>query len=166
MALFGGKKKAPAKAKKQPVNWGRVQVFSKPELLGALLKGLKEQQVQSDVARLKLKAASLVSGRGSATVHTFQVMNFKTGPRPALVVGRPKAVPGGNFIPADNPMELGEKIEVSYSLPLAVAGGNELYFTAGCTFLQEAIYLPEARSGKGWVGARDLTEKNFDKEVL
>jgi len=166
MALFGGKKKAPQKAKKAAaVNFSRVQVFSKPEILGALLKGLKEQQVQSAVARLKLKAASMVSGRGTASIFTFQVMNLKAGPRPVLVVGRPKAVPGGNFIPADNPMELGEKIEVTYEMPLAQAGGNNIYFNAACTFLQEAIYIANDK-GKPWIGSRDATEKKMGEAGL
>ena len=162
MALFGGKKKAAKKAKKSKgINFGRVQVFSKPEILGALLKGLKEQQVQSQVARLKLKAASLVSGRGTANVMTFQVMNFKAGPRPVLVVGRPKAVPGGNFIPAENPLELGEKIEVSYELPLAQAGGNNIYFTAACTFLQEGMFVSNAQTGKPFIGSKEAAEKKL-----
>ena len=166
MALFGGKKKEPKKAKKAAaVNFSRVQVFGKPEILGALLKGLKEQQVQSAVARLKLKAASMVSGRGTASIFTFQVMNLKAGPRPVLVVGRPKAVPGGNFIPADNPMELGEKIEVTYEMPLAQAGGNNIYFNAACTFLQEAIYIANDK-GKPWIGSRDATEKKMGEAGL
>ena len=167
MALFGGKKKAPKKAKKASgVNFSRVQVFSKAEALNSLLKGLKEQQIQSNVARIKLKAASLVSGRGTATVFTYQILNFKNGPRPALVVGRPKALPGGNFIPADNPMELGEKIEVLYEMPLAQAGGNTVYFAANCTFLQEAIYLPNLQTGKPWIASRDATEKKLGEGGL
>ncbi len=164
MALFGGKKKAPKKA--AGINFSRVQVFSKAEALNALLKGLKEQQVQSNVARLKLKAASLVSGRGTATIFNYQLLNFKAGPRPALVVGRPKALPGGNFIPADNPLELGEKIEVSYELPLAQAGGNTIFFTAACTFLQEAIFISNAQTGKPWIGSRDTTEKKLGEGAL
>ena len=167
MALFGGKKKTAQKAKKAPgINFSRVQVFSKAEILNALLKGLKDQQVQSQVARLKLKAASLVSGRGTATVFSYSIMNFKSGPRPVLVVGRPKAVPGGNFIPADNPLELGEKVEVSYEMPLAQAGGNMIFFTAACTFLQEAIYLPNAETGKPWIGSREATEKKLGEGAL
>lgn len=167
MALFGGKKKAPKKAKKASgVNFSRVQVFSKAEALNSLLKGLKDQQVQSNVARIKLKAASLVSGRGTATVFTYQILNFKSGSRPAVVVGRPKALPGGNFIPADNPMELGEKIEVLYEMPLAQAGGNTIYFAANCTFLQEAIYIPDPQNGKPWIGSRDATEKKLGEAGL
>lgn len=167
MALFGGKKKTPKKAKKAAaVNFSRVQVFSKAEVLNALLKGLKEQQVQSNVARLKLKAASLVSGRGTATIFNYQILNFKSGPRPAIVVGRPKAVPGGNFIPADNPLELGEKIEVCYEMPLAQAGGNTIYFTAACTFLQEAIFVPNPQTGKPWIGSREATEKKLGENGL
>ena len=75
--------------RRQEINFSRVQVFSKAEVLNALLKGLKDQQVQSSVARLKLKAASLVVGRGTATIFNYQILNFKAGPRPAVVVGRP-----------------------------------------------------------------------------
>ena len=63
MALFGGKKKAPAKkAKKAGINWERVQVFSKPEQLGALLKGLREQQ-GSVQCRTDQTQSGLASGR-------------------------------------------------------------------------------------------------------
>ena len=167
MALFGGKKKAPAKkAKKAGINWERVQVFSKPEQLGALLKGLREQQVQCSAARIKLKAASLLAGRGTGSINTLQVMNFKAGPRPVLVVTRPKALPGGNFIPADNPLERGEKVEVSYSMSLPAAGGNEIYFTAACSLLQEALFVPDAKTGKHWVGSRALTEKKLGENGI
>jgi hypothetical protein len=167
MALFGGKSKVPKKGKKAAaVNFSRVQVFSKAEALNSLLKGLKDQKVKSNVSRLKLKAASLVSGRGTASVITYQILNFKAGPRPALLVGRPKAVSGGNFIPADNPLELGEKIEVSYEMSLAQAGGNNVYFTAACTFLQEAIFIPNAETGKPWIGSRDATVKKMGEGGL
>lgn len=166
MALFGGKKKAPAKKAKKAINWERVQVFSKPEQLGALLKGLREQEAQCSVARIKLKAASLLAGRGTGSINTLQIMNFKSGPRPVLVVSRPKALPGGNFIPVDNPLEPGEKTEVSYSLPLAAAGGNELYFTAACTLLQEALFIRDSKAGKHWVGSRELTEKKHGENGI
>ena len=167
MALFGGKKKTAKKAKKATsINFSRVQVFSKVEALNALLKGVKGQQVQCNVARLKLKAASLVSGRGTAVILNFQVINLKAGPRPVLVVDRPKALPGGNFIPADMPMDLGEKVEVLYEMPLAQAGGNRVYFNAACTFLQEAIYIPDKEGGKPWIASRDVTEKKIGEGGL
>jgi hypothetical protein len=167
MALFGAKKKAPKKTKKASgINFSRVQVFSKPEALNALLKGLKEQQVQSNVARIKLKAASLVSGRGISTIFTYQILNFKAGPRPVMIVGRPKALPGGNFIPADMPMDLGEKIEVTYELPLKQADGNIVYFAAACTFLQEALYIPGKDGGKPWIASREVTEKKMGEGGL
>ena len=52
MALFGGKKKAPAKKAKKAINWERVQVFSKPEQLGALLKGVREEEADCSVGRI------------------------------------------------------------------------------------------------------------------
>jgi hypothetical protein len=170
MALFGGKKPAPpASGEKKAATanpFSRVQVFSKPEALATLLTGLKEQTVTGNVARHKLKAASLVSGRGTSTIHTYQVLKFKSGPRPAIIVGRPKAVPGGNFVPADNPLELGEPVEVKFSMPLAQAGGNNVYFEVGCTFLQEALYIPDAKTGNHWVGSREATEKKLGEAGL
>ena len=63
MAWFG-KKGKEAKGKVAPsggLSFNRVQVVSKPEILEKLLKGIKEEVVETDVARDKLKAASLVS---------------------------------------------------------------------------------------------------------
>ena len=67
MNLFGGKKKATETKPSAPggggISFSRVQVVSKPEIVGKLLRGIKEQTIESDVSRQKLKAASMVSGQ-------------------------------------------------------------------------------------------------------
>ncbi|MBT3602687.1 MAG: hypothetical protein HN521_06420, partial [Candidatus Latescibacteria bacterium] len=97
--LFGGnKKKAVAKkaeASAKP-NFNRIQVVSKPAILNSLLKGLREDNITAHVSRIKLKAASLVSGRGDATIHTYSMYKFKSGPKPVLVMTMPRSTKGGN----------------------------------------------------------------------
>ena len=164
MNLFGSKKKA--KAKKAPSsskpNFNRVQVLSKPEVLNVVLKGLRDGNVSTDVSRLKLKAASLVSGRGEAEIRTFMMYSFKSGPRPVAIISFPKSTKGGNFVPADNPMEAGEAIEFKYCMPLDEADGNELFFTAKATYLQAALFIPNAKDpSKPWIGSREATEKKL-----
>jgi hypothetical protein len=64
------------------------------------------------------------------------------------------------------PMDLGEKIEVLYEMPLAQAGGNTVYFNAACTFLQEALYIPSKDGGKPWIASREVTEKKMGEGGL
>ena len=166
--LFGNKKKAKAAPKPSAPralsgpNFNQVQVISKPEILDTLLKGVKEETLQAQVSRQKLKAASLVSGRGEGQILTYSMYKFKSGSRPVVVIGWPRSTTGGNFMPADTPMETGEAIEFSYSMPLAEAGGNVLYFTAKATYLQTVLFIPNAKNpSKPWVGSRELTEKKL-----
>lgn len=172
MNLFGKKKQKEAPKGKPAqgsgkLSFNRVQIFSKPEALNTLLKGLKEQTVTADVSRQKLKAASLVSGRGEGTIYNYMMYPFKSGSRPVAIVGFPRSKRGGNFVPVDNPLEAGEAIEISYSLALAEAGGNTLYFTARGPYLQTAIYIPNAKDpGKPWVGSREATEKKLGAGAL
>jgi hypothetical protein len=167
MNLFGkSKPKGKTNGKSAPAPktnpFTRVQVVSKPEVLNKILKGIKEQTVTGDVSRIKLKAASLVSGRGEATIYNYLMYNFKSGPKPVMVVSSPRSTKGGNFVPADNPLEAGEAIEVAYSMPLAEAEGNTLYFNAAGVFVQTALYLPNAKDpSKPWVGSKEATEKKF-----
>ncbi|MBT5829424.1 MAG: hypothetical protein HOH77_04430 [Candidatus Latescibacteria bacterium] len=163
--LFGGnKKKAVAKkaeASAKP-NFNRIQVVSKPAILNSLLKGLREDNITAHVSRIKLKAASLVSGRGDATIHTYSMYKFKSGPKPVLVMTMPRSTKGGNFVPADMPLEAGEAIEFSYSLALSEADGNTLYFTAKATYVQTALFIANLDDPtKPWVGSRDATEKKY-----
>lgn len=178
MNLFGkSKPKAKAKGKGKTngktappakVNpFSRVQVISKPEMLNRVLKGIKEQAVMGAVSRIKLKAASLVSGRGEGTIYNYSLYNFKSGPKPVMVVNFPRSTTGGNFVPADNPMEPGEAIEVAYSMPLAEAEGNTLYFNAAGVYVQTAFYLPNAKEpAKPWVGSKEATEKKFGENAM
>ncbi len=182
MNLFGSKKKKKSKeikkgkpAQASPASaFNRVQVVSKPETLSGLLKGLREETVTSEVSRQKLKAASLISGRGEGTIHNFTMYNFKSGPKPVVVIGFPRSTKGGNFVPADMPLDPGEAIEFSYSMALPEADGNTLYFTARGTYLQTAIYIPNADDpSKPWVASREVTEQkkgasgiNRGEEVL
>jgi hypothetical protein len=167
--LFGGgKKEAPKSAPGTGgPNFNRIQVVSKPEVLNSLLKGVRAENVTAHVSRIKLKAASLVSGRGDATIHTYTMYKFKNGPKPVLVMTFPKSTKGGNFVPADNPMEPGEAVEFSYSLALPEAGGNTLYFSAKTTYVQTAMYIPNLDDpSKPWIGSRDATEKKFGESGL
>jgi hypothetical protein len=172
MNLFGNKKKKAKETKSSSsggggLSFSRVQVVSKPEVVGKLLKGIKEQTIEADVARQKLKAASLVSGRGSGTVYNYVMHPFKTGPRPVAIVGFPRSTSGGNFVPADNPLETGEAVEFTFSMPLAEADGNTLYFNARGPYIQTAIYIPNAKEpSKPWVGSRELTEKKMGAGAL
>jgi hypothetical protein len=161
--LFGGKKKeaAPTAASAKP-NFSRIQVVSKPPILNMLLKGVREENVTANVSRIKLKAASLVSGRGEAQIHTYSMYKFKSGPKPVLVMTFPRSTKGGNFVPADNPLEPGEAIEFSYSMAIPEADGNTLYFTAKATYVQTALFIPNPEDpSKPWVGSRDATEKKY-----
>ncbi|MGA1200094.1 MAG: hypothetical protein ACO36I_26650, partial [Candidatus Latescibacterota bacterium] len=90
--LFGGKKKeaTPTAASAKP-NFSRIQVVSKPPILNMLLKGVREENVTANVSRIKLKAASLVSGRGEAQIHTYSMYKFKSGPKPVLVMTFPRS---------------------------------------------------------------------------
>ncbi|MCZ6635644.1 MAG: hypothetical protein O7G87_19785 [bacterium] len=171
MNLFGGKKKvkaaAAAKTQSSKPNFSRIQVVSKVEILNTLLKGVREETVTTQVSRLKLKAASLVSGRGEAQIHTYSIYKFKSGPRPVLVMSAPRSTKGGNFVPADNPMEAGEAVEFSYSMELPEADGNTLFFTAKATYLQTALFIPNSNDpSKPWIGSRDATEKKFGEGGL
>jgi len=162
--LFGGKKKEAAKkvASSTKPKFDRIQVVSKPQILNMLLKGVREENVGASVSRIKLKAASLVSGRGEAQIHTYSMYKFKSGPRPVLVMSFPRSTKGGNFVPADNPLEAGETIEFSYSLALPEADGNTLYFTAKTTYIQTALFIPNLDDpSKPWVGSREATEKKY-----
>lgn len=162
MAWFG-KKGKEAKGKVAPsggLSFNRVQVVSKPEILEKLLKGIKEEVVETDVARDKLKAASLVSGRGRGSIYTYIMYNFKKGPRPVVTVSFPRSQTGGNFVPADNPLEPGESIEFTYSMSLPEADGNTLYFSGRGAYLQTAIYIPNPEdANKPWIASREITEK-------
>ena len=53
--LFGGKKKEVAKkaATSSKPNFNRIQVLSKPEILNSLLKGVREENVSTQVSRIK-----------------------------------------------------------------------------------------------------------------
>ncbi|MFT5366844.1 MAG: hypothetical protein ACI8V2_001794 [Candidatus Latescibacterota bacterium] len=162
--LFGGKKKEVAKtaAPSSKPNFTRIQVVSKPEILNSLLKGVREESVTAQVSRIKLKAASLVSGRGDAQIHTYSMYKFKSGPKPVLVMTFPKSTKGGNFVPADNPLDPGEAIEFSYSMALPEADGSTLFFTAKATYVQTALFIPNLDDpSKPWVGSRDATEKKY-----
>ena len=166
MALFGGKKKDKGKkgagAAPQKLNFNTTKVISKPEILAKIMKGLGEAQVTSQVARMNLKSASLVSGRGEGTIYNMIMYPFKSGPRPVIVVSSPRSKMGGNFVPADNPMEAGEQVEFNYELPLEEAGANNLYFTGRGPYLQTALYIPNVKEpGKPWVGSREATEKKL-----
>lgn len=81
--LFGGSKKAVAKkaAPSSNANFTRIQVVSKPEFF-FLLKGTREEAVTAHVSRIKLKAASLVSGCGEATIQTLACTSLKVGQGP------------------------------------------------------------------------------------
>jgi len=162
--LFGGKKKeaAPKATASAKPNFSRIQVVSKPQVLNMLLKGVREESVTANVSRIKLKAASLVSGRGDAQIHTYSMYKFKSGPKPVLVMTFPRSTKGGNFVPADNPLEPGEAIEFSYSMAIPEADGNTLYFTAKATYVQTALFIPNPEDpSKPWVGSRDATEKKY-----
>lgn len=162
--LFGGKKKEVAKkaATSSKPKFDRIQVVSKPQILNMLLKGVREENVSASVSRIKLKAASLVSGRGEAQVNTYSMYKFKSGPKPVLVMSFPRSTKGGNFVPADSPLEAGETIEFSYSLALPEADGNTLYFTAKATYIQTALFIPNLDDpSKPWVGSREATEKKY-----
>ena len=172
MNLFGKKKTKSASTGKsagasKAAPFSRVQIFSKPEAIAALLKGVREETISAEVSRQKLKAASLVSGRGTATLHNYQLAKFKSGPRPVAVVGYPKAKPGGNFVPADNPLEPGESIELTYEMALPQAGGNTLYFSLRGVYIQTAIYIPNAEvPHKPWVASREVTEKKLGEKGI
>jgi hypothetical protein len=87
---------------------------------------------------------------------------FKSGPRPVLVMTFPRSTKGGNFVPADTPLEVGEAIEFSYSMALPEAGGNTLYFTAKATYVQTALFIANLDDpSKPWVGSREATEKKY-----
>ena len=95
----------------------------------------------------------MVSGRGEGQIYNYTIHNFKNGPKPVIVVSFPRSKTGGNFVPADNPLETGEAIEISYSMALPEADGNTLYFTARGLYLQTALYVPTQRTppSPGWV---------------
>lgn len=169
ISLFGGKKKdkAPVKQASSKPKFDRIQVLSKPDILNMLLKGLREESVTTQVSRLKLKAASLVSGRGEAQIHTYSMYKFKSGPKPVLVMSFPRSTKGGNFVPADNPLEPGEAIEFSYSLALPEADDNTLFFTAKAVYVQTALFIPNPEDpSKPWVGSREATEKKYGENGL
>ena len=161
--LFGGKKNVPQKpAGSSKPDFSRTQVTSKPDVMNMLLKGVREEIVTAQVSRLKLKAASLVSGRGEAQIHTYSMYSFKNGPKPVMVLGSPRSTKGGNFVPADLPLEPGEAIEINYSMSLPEAGGNTLYFLLKATYIQTALFSPHPNDpGKPWVGSREATGKKF-----
>ena len=103
-----------------------------------------------------------MSGRGEATIHTYSMYKFKSGPKPVLVMTVPRSTKGGNFVPADNPMEAGEAIEFSYSMALPEADGNTLFFTAKATYVQTALFIPNLDDpSKPYVGSREATEKKY-----
>jgi hypothetical protein len=171
MNLFGNKK--AAKKAKAPKNGGgklsfnRVQIFSKPEAVNAVMKGLRDEATTAQVSRIKLKSASMVSGRGEGQIYNYMIRTFKTGPKPVIVVSSPRSKTGGNFVPADNPLEAGEAIEISYSMALPESDGNTLYFTARGLYLQTALYIPNAKEpSKPWIGSRDATEKKMGEAGL
>jgi len=169
ISLFGGNKKdkAPAKKASSKPNFDRTQVISKPELLNMVLKGVRDEAITTQVSRQKLKAASLVSGRGEAQIHTYSIYKFKSGPKPVLVMSFPRSTKGGNFVPADNPLEPGEAIEFSYSLTLPEANNKTLYFTAKAVYVQTALFIPNPEaSSKPWVGSRDATKKKYGENGL
>jgi len=173
MNLFGSKKK-PKVAKKagsgaatKAAPFSRVQIFSKPEAVVSLLKNVRGETVETDVSRQKLKAASLVSGRGTATIHNYQVIKAKSGPKPVAVVSYPRAKLGGNFEPADMPLEPGETIEMTFEMPLPQAEGKTLYFALRGVYLQTAMYIPNADDpGKPWVASREATEKKLGEKGI
>ena len=172
MNLFGSKKKAkPAKKAAKPASgasaFNSVKVVSKPEVLNALMQGLKEQTLTAEVSRQKLKAASLVSGRGEGTLYNYSMHTFKSGPKPVIIISSPRSTKGGNFVPVDSPLEAGETIEFSYSMALPQADGNTLFFTGRGPYLQTAIYIPNAEDpGKPWVASREATEKKMGEGGL
>jgi hypothetical protein len=70
-------------------------------------------------------------------------------------------------VPADNPLEAGGAIEISYSMDLPESDGNTLYFTARGFYLQTALYIPNAKEpSKPWIGSRDATEKKMGEAGL
>ncbi|MDP6780083.1 MAG: hypothetical protein QGI83_25235 [Candidatus Latescibacteria bacterium] len=172
MNLFGSKKKVKeAKKAANPASgasaFNTVKVVSKPEVLNVLMQGLKEEQVEAEVSRQKLKAASLVSGRGAGILYNYMMHNFKSGPRPVVVISSPRSTKGGNFVPVDSPLEAGEMVEFSYSMALPQADGNTLYFTGRGPYLQTAIYIPNAEDpSKPWVASREATEKKMGEGGL
>ena len=162
MNLFGNKKAKAAQNGGGKISFNRVQIFSKPEVVNAVMKGLRGEATTAQISRQKLKAASMVSGRGEGQIYNYMIHNFKNGPKPVIVVSFPRSKTGGNFVPADNPIEAGEVMEISYSMALPEADGNTLYFTARGLYLQTALYVPNAKDpSKPWVGSREATEKKL-----
>ena len=65
-------------------------------------------------------------------------------------------------MPADNPMEAGEALEITYSMALPEADGNMLFFSAKATYIQTAMFIPNPNDPtKPWVGSREATEQKF-----
>lgn len=165
MNLFGknrskSQKKSSRGKASGTLSFNRIQVLSKLDDLDFLLKVVKEDPVSAEVSRQKLKAASLVSGRGEATIHSYTKYKFKNGPRPVLVLSFPRSTKGGNFVPVDNPMEIGEAIELRFKMALPQT--DSLFFTAKTSYLQTAIFIPNIDDpNKHWVGSREATEKQF-----